>query len=104
MSILGEKLLPGGTLHIHIAGNAGVLIDPPRPSNASLAIKDPELIKAELRFQATPRCYARLPGTNNENGIKGIASFVGSIPGYILDRFGEVCHLDVQVLYLYSRF
>lgn len=50
MSILDEKLLSGRTLHIHVAGNAGVLIDPPRPSNSSLTIKDPELIKAEFCF------------------------------------------------------
>lgn len=88
MSIREERLFPGRALHIQVAGNAGVLVDPPRPSNACLAIKDPKLVKAKLRFQATPRCYARLPGTNNQNWIIGIASFVGTFPLYIVDRVG----------------
>jgi hypothetical protein len=59
--------------------NSWVAIDPPRPSNASLPIKDTELVKSKLLLQLTCHSNARSSRSNNDHGIVCVSILVVAI-------------------------
>jgi hypothetical protein len=59
--------------------NSRVSIDPPRPPNASLSVKDTELVEAKLLLQLTCHGNARSSRSNNDHGVVCVSILVVAI-------------------------
>jgi hypothetical protein len=69
---------------IHIDGNTRISVNPPSTSDASLSIKNTELITAKNLLESAAHSDARLTGSYDNYRVIGIA--IGIVAISFLDR------------------
>jgi hypothetical protein len=78
--------------------NTWVAINPPSPSNTSLAVEDSELVKAKLLLQLACHGNARSSSTHNDNGVVRVSIVSITVdPSYrFVDHLENVIYVGLE--------